>query len=120
MGNLVFGFGVLLWNQVVEDAVAPYAQDLKICSAIEEYSDQFWQENARDKEELSEKLQANQDEYEKCASKSKLRWERERPSDSMAIVAVLVIDLVTIALGWLIACGSVALGRWVHRWFVAN
>ena len=44
-----FGFGVLLWNQYVEDAVAPYAQDLKICSAIEEYSDQFWQENARDR-----------------------------------------------------------------------
>src|SRR6516225_6595423 len=88
-----FGFGVLFWNEYVEEAVAPYAQDLKICSAIEEYSDQFWQENARDKEELSEKLQANQDEYEKCASKSKLRWESERPSDSIAIVAVLVIGL---------------------------
>jgi hypothetical protein len=112
---LFFGFGVLLWNQYVEDAVAPYAQDLKICSAIEEYSDQFWQENARDREELSEKLQANQDEYEKCASKAKLRWEKERPSDSVAIVAVLVIDLVTLALGWLIAWGCVALGRWVHN-----
>src|SRR6516165_5274515 len=108
------------WPAAVEEAVAPYAQDLKICSAIEEYSDQFWQENARDKEELSEKLQANQDEYEKCTSKSKLRWESERPSDSMAIVAVLVIDLVTIALGWLIVWGCVALGRWVHRWFAAN
>jgi len=77
IGSVVwfFGFGVLFWNQYVEDAVAPYAQDLKICSAIEEYSDQFWQENARDKEELSEKLQANQDEYEKCTSKSKLRWK---------------------------------------------
>ena len=29
-----FGFGVLLWNEFVEDAVAPYAQDVKICSAI--------------------------------------------------------------------------------------
>jgi len=115
-----FGFGVLFWNQYVEDAVAPYAQDLKICSAIEEYSDQFWQENARDKEELSEKLQANQDEYEKCRSKAKLRWESERPSDSMAIAAVLVIDLVTIALGWLIVWGCVALGRWVRRRFAAN
>jgi hypothetical protein len=37
-----FGFGVFLWNQFVKDAVAPYAQDLKICSAIEEYSDEFW------------------------------------------------------------------------------
>ena len=33
-----FGFGVLLWNQFVEDAVAPYVRDLKICSAIEQYS----------------------------------------------------------------------------------
>ena len=116
----LFGFGVLFWNQYVEDAVAPYAQDLKICSAIEEYSDQFWQENARDKEELSEKLQANQDEYEKCASKAKLRWESERPSDGMAIAAVVVIDLVTIALGWLIVWGCVALGRWVRRRLAAN
>ena len=29
------GFGVFLWNQYVEDAVAPYARDLKTCSAIE-------------------------------------------------------------------------------------
>jgi hypothetical protein len=115
-----FGFGVLLWNEYVEEAVAPYSQDVKICSAIKEYSDQFWQENARDTEQLSEKLQANQDEYDKCASKAKLRWQSERPSDSVAIVAVLVIDLVTIGLGWLMAWGCVALGRWVHRWFAAN
>ena len=94
-----FGFGVFLWNQFIEDAVAPYAQDLKICSAIEQYSDEFWQANARNLEQLSEKLKANQDEYEKCASKAKLQWESERPSDSMLAIAVLVIDLVTIALG---------------------
>jgi len=33
---------------------------------------------------------------------------------------VLVIALVTIALGWLIAWGCVAFGRWVHRGFAAN
>ena len=93
-----FGFGVFLWNKFVEDAVAPYAQDLQICSAIEQYSDDFWQANARNSEELSEKLQASQDQYEKCASKAKLQWESERPSDSVLAVAVLVIDLVTIAL----------------------
>jgi hypothetical protein len=113
------GFGVFLWNQYVEDAVAAYAQDLKICSAIEQYSDDFWQANARNSEELSEKLQANQDQYEKCRSKAKLQWESERPSDSMAIAAVLVIDLVTIALGWLIVWGCVAFGRWVQRGFAA-
>ena len=84
-----FGFGVFLWNKFVEDAVAPYAQDLQICSAIEQYSDDFWQANARNSEELSEKLQASQDQYEKCASKAKLRWESERPSDSVLAVAVL-------------------------------
>jgi hypothetical protein len=119
-GIWFFGFGVLLWNQYVEDAVAPYARDLKICSAIEEYSDQFWHENAQDMEELSEKLQANQDEYDKCASKAKLRWESERPSDSTAIVAVFVIDLVTIASGWLFGWGCVAFGRLVRRRFAAN
>jgi hypothetical protein len=70
-----FGFGVFLWNKFVEDAVAPYAQDLQICSAIEQYSDDFWQANARNSEELGEKLQASQDQYEKCASKAKLQWE---------------------------------------------
>ena len=84
-----FGFGVFLWNQFVEDAVAPYAQDLKICSAIEQYSDEFWQANARDSEELSEKLQVNQDQYEKCASKAKLQWESERPSDSVLAIVVV-------------------------------
>jgi hypothetical protein len=112
-----FGVGVLLWNQFVEDAMAPYAQDLKICSAIEQYSDDFWQANARDSEELSEKLQVNQDQYEKCASKAKLRWESERPSDSVLAIVVLVLDLVTIALGWLFAWGCVALGRRVRRGF---
>jgi hypothetical protein len=53
------GFGVLLWNQYVEDAVAPYARDLKTCSAIEQSSDEFWRANARNSEELSEKLRAN-------------------------------------------------------------
>ena len=115
-----FGFGVLLWNQFVEGAVAPYAQDLKICSAIEQYSDEFWQANARDSEELSEKLQVNQDEYEKCASKAKLQWESERPSDSVLAIVVLVIDLVTIALEWLIVSGCVAFGSWVRRRFAAN
>jgi hypothetical protein len=113
------GFGVLLWNQFVEDTVAPYALDLKICSAIEQHRDEFWQAKARNSEELSEKLQANQDEYEKCASKAKLQWESERPSDSVLAIAVLVIDSVTIALGWLIVWGSVALGRWVYRGFAA-
>jgi hypothetical protein len=110
LGNLVFGFGVLLCNQVVEDAVAPYAQDLKICSAIEQYSDDFWQANARNSEELSEKLQVNQDQYEKCASKAKLQWESELPSDSVLAIVVLVIDLMTIAIGWLIVWACVALG----------
>ena len=59
LGNLVFRVWRLLWNRFVEDAVAPYAQDLKICSAIEQYGDDFWQANARNSEELSEKLQAN-------------------------------------------------------------
>ena len=75
-----FGFGVFLWNKFVEDAVATYAQDLQICWASEQYSDDFWQANARNSEDLSEKLQANQDQHEKCASKAKLQWESERPS----------------------------------------
>jgi len=114
-----FAFGVLFWNEYVEEAVAPYAQDLKICSAIEQYSDEFWQANARDSVELSEKLQVNQDQYERCASKAKLQWESERPADSVLAVAVLVIDLVTIALGWLIVWSCVALTRWVYRGFAA-
>jgi hypothetical protein len=112
-----FGFGVYLSNQSVEDAVAPYAQDLRICSALEQYSDKFWQENARDPEELSEKLQVNQDQYEKCPLKAKLQWESERLLDSVRAIVALVIDLGTIALGWLIVWGCVVLGRWLRRRF---
>ena len=73
-----------------------------------------------DKEELSEKLQADQDQYEKCASKAKLQWESERPADGVLAIVVIVIDLMTIALGWLVVLGCVALGRWVRRGFAAN
>jgi predicted DNA-binding ribbon-helix-helix protein len=69
-------------------------KNLKICSAIEQYSDEFWQANARDSEELSKKLQVNQDQYEKCASKAKLQWESERPADSVLAVAVLVRSII--------------------------
>jgi hypothetical protein len=79
-----------------------------------------WQANAHNLEELSEKLQVNQDQYEKCASKAKQQWESERPSDGALAVAVLVIDFVTIVLGWLIVWCCVALGRWLHRGFAAN
>ena len=78
-----------------------------------------WQANAHNLEELSEKLQVNQDQYEKCASKAKLQWESERPSDSVLAIVVLVIDLVMIALGWLIVWSCVALTRWVYRGFAA-
>ena len=116
------GFAKTLHNELEIGrvfVVAPYAQDLKICSAIEEYSDQFWQTNARDSEELSEKLQVNQDQYEYCVSKTKLQWESERPSDTVLAIAVLVIDLMTIAIGWLIVWACVALGRLVRRGFAA-
>jgi hypothetical protein len=51
------GFGVFLWHQFVEDAVAPYTVALKTCSAIEESSNEFWRANARNSEEL--KIAAN-------------------------------------------------------------
>jgi len=38
-------------------------------------------------------------------------------TDSVLAIVVLVIDLVTIALGWLIVWGCIVLGRWVRREF---
>jgi hypothetical protein len=113
------GFGVLLWHQFVEDAVAPYTLALKTCSAIEESSNEFWRQNARDADELGEKLSDNLRKWEKCLSDAKLQWEStERPSNGMQLAAVLGVDLITIALGWLIVWGCVAVVRWVHRGFV--
>jgi hypothetical protein len=52
----------------------------------------------------------------RCGSQSVLATRRERPK----VHFVLGADLVTIALGWLIAWGCIALGRWVHRGFAAQ
>jgi hypothetical protein len=38
----------------------------------------------------------------------------------MALIAISVVDLLTVGLGRLIAWGCIALGRWVHRGFAAE
>jgi hypothetical protein len=44
------------------------------------------------------------------------RHPRER-DPVMTLIGISVVDLLTVALGWLIAWGCIALGRWVHRGF---
>jgi hypothetical protein len=56
-----------------------------------------------------------------CISLALIEYETQHPRDQkMAFAEILVIDLATIALGWLIAWGCIALGRWVHRGFAAE
>ena len=103
-----FGFGVFLWNKFVEDAVAPYAQDLQICSAIEQYSDDFWQANARNSEELSESCKPVKTSTRSAHQKRNCNG-KVSDRQTACSVAVLVIDLVTIASGWLIVGAALLL-----------
>lgn len=108
-----FGFGLFLWHELVESEVAPYVVALKACSQIE-YSGDTDDPDVRMK---------RFDRAEKCRSNAKLEWEereRERWSTSLALAMVIGVDLVTIALGWLIAWGLLSVGRWVHRGFAAK
>jgi hypothetical protein len=58
--------------------------------------------------------------WKKCESDAKLQWESSRQSDGLQLAVVIGADLVTIALGWLIVWGCVAVVRWVRLGFVAQ
>ena len=55
-----------------------------------------------------------------CVSAAILKYDGERPRDLLNVAAgVLAADLLMIGLGWLIAWGCIAVGRWIHRGFTA-
>jgi hypothetical protein len=55
---------------------------------------------------------------EDCFSLAVIDYESQHPPNRTGILTgVFAIDLLTVALGWLIAWGCIALGRWVHRGF---
>ena len=59
--------------------------------------------------------------YERCISKAYREYESTNPpSQTKRLLIVLAMDLVLIGLGWLIAWGCVAVGRWAHRRFAAQ
>jgi hypothetical protein len=110
------GFGVFLWETSLNDLVRPYAYQLKQCgylidsSALPDYLTP----------EMQDKLnKGNWDRYHECEDRAKIRFEeqlRNNP-DSLRLVGVLGVDLITIGLGWMFVWGCVAVVRWIRRGF---
>jgi hypothetical protein len=55
--------------------------------------------------------------YQECQDRATVDFKNQPRGEWAEIV--LGVDLATIALGWLIVWGCVAVVRWVHRGFVA-
>jgi hypothetical protein len=112
------GFGVFLWRLLVDELVATYSYSLQNCRLLEDSANNGLQYFPYEKRE---KRQAEISALDsKCRSDAKLEFDRtlkQRGGDGWLAAFTVIYDLISIALGWLIVWGCVALGRWVHRGF---
>jgi hypothetical protein len=112
------GFGVFLWRLLVDELVAPYSYSLQNCRLLEDSANdglQYFPYQKREKRQAE--IWALDS---KCRSDAKLEFDRtlkQRGGDGWLAAFTVIYDLISIALGWLIVWGCVALGRWVHRGF---
>jgi hypothetical protein len=112
------GFGLYLWHVFVNDAVAPYAADLKICGFILDSDNsalQYFRVEGRGKQQ-----DANFAKYQKCNADAKAKWERTRPDDRLLAPVVVGVDLASIGIGWLLVWFVVLIARWVGRGFASR
>jgi hypothetical protein len=113
------GFGIFLWHQLVEDAVRPYTAALQRCSLIED-NEMNGLQYITDPDKRDKRLYAILDNEHRCKEDAALQWKSTQPSDGLLAVVMLATNLVTIALGWLIVWGCVAVVRWIRRGLVSH
>jgi hypothetical protein len=68
---------------------------------------------------IVEKMPGIEARLQECMKEASLKYESTRPSDYARLAEIIVVNLVSIALAWLVAWGCVAVGRWIRRGFVA-
>jgi len=52
-----------------------------------------------------------------CETKASLWYDNNKQSNYARLAEIVALNLLSIALAWLVAWGCIAVGRWVHRGF---
>jgi len=112
------GFGLFLWQRTVEDIVQPYSDTLKTCGEILDIDNEALQ-YLRTVEEIDRRQSANFAKYKKCQTDAEVTWNNTLPSNWLTLAVVVGVDLVTIALGWLVVWIGIVIVRWVQRGFAS-
>jgi hypothetical protein len=111
------GFGVFLYIRALDDAVQPYVAALHNCDLIRELALESMPGVITDLEKKNKWVDQILENENKCKKDAALR--SSTPPASVLLGWVLVADLLTIGLGWLIVWGCVAVVRWIRRGFAA-
>ena len=110
------GFGLFLWQRTVEDIVQPYSDTLKACGEILDIDNEALR-YLRTVEERDRRQSANFAKYKKCQTDTEVAWNNTLPRNWLTLAVVVGVDLVTIALGWLVVWIGVVIVRWVQVGF---
>jgi hypothetical protein len=106
-----FGFGAYLINHTTELEIFNMGYDN--CYAIYRHAVEHAEERGMQEKWMPD-IEAQ---LQECTKKVTLDYERTRPSEYVTLAKIIVFNLITIALAWLVAWGCVAVGRWVYRGF---
>jgi hypothetical protein len=73
----------------------------------------------RDAAAREHKAAANQQRYERCKADAEAYYKKQFDGMYSDIPFLLGIDLASVAIGWLLVLGLIAIVRWVRRGFAA-
>jgi hypothetical protein len=114
-----FPLGILIWKLPTVSEIL-YDMRTNTCGKVRHY-DLDGIDQVHDMDKWPELIEESNVWYERCISKGYREYESTNPpSQTKRLLIVLAMDLVLIGLGWLIAWGCVAVGRWAHRRFAAQ
>ena len=113
-----FGFGLYLWGSD-SPADKMLRRDLLNCNFLEEGQMDALQ-YISDPDKRDRRRQFILHEERACDDKVEREYLARAPSPSMQVTEVVVANLASIALGWLIVCGCVAVVRRIRRGFQLN
>jgi hypothetical protein len=114
------GFGIYQLAQPTFE-VELYGRSLHNCTTIYEEAQENVRKFARDADDMIKRWMPDiEAALKECEEQAKLRYEGAEPSVYARLAEIIIVNLITIALAWLVAWGCVAVGRWVYRGFAAS
>ena len=107
------GFGVYLFAQPSFEAEL-HKWSLHACTTIYQSAE----EDSRKFGTIERRMPEIEAARKECIEKATLTYERIRPSDYARLTEIIVVNLVSIALAWLVVGGCVSVVRWIRRGFL--